>query len=282
MSKFDEAVFFWRVGGKLDGIPACHVDGFSFGGLDLLEEKVINKLKEKFQISQEENQAFKFIGLEVNQTDHKLQPLNVKGKRDLKVLAGQLNWISSQTRPDLVFDACEVNTSTKDATYEDLKKANKAIRKAKQDDVCLHFPDLGDISKAQIISFSDASFGNLKDTGSQGGIITFLLGQNGHFAPLTRHSKKITRMVKSTLGAETLALLEGAESSFMTKSFISEIYQLPSAESIQIICVTDNQSLHGAAYSTKTITDRRLNVDMCVVRDMLQRSEIQRILWTEA
>ena len=56
----------------------------------------------------------------------------------------------------------------------------------------------------------------------------------------------------------------------MMKSFISEIYQLPSVESIQITCVTDNQSLHGAPYSTKTITDRRLKVDMCVVRDMLQ------------
>ena len=89
-------------------------------------------------------------------------------------------------------------------------------------------------------------------------------------------------MVESTLGAETLALLEGAESSFMMKSFISEIYQLPSVESIQITCDTDKQSLHGAAYFTKTITDRRLKIDMCVVRDMPQRSEIQHILWTEA
>ena len=92
----------------------------------------------------------------------------------------------------------------------------------------------------------------------------------------------VPRDLKITLGAESLALLEGAESSFMMKSFISEIYQLPSAESVEITCVTDNQSLHGAAYSTKTITDRRLKVDMCVVRDMRQRSEIQRILWTEA
>ena len=131
------------------------------------------------------------------------------------------------------------------------------------------------LTSAQIISVSDASFANLEDAGSQGGIITFLLGQNGQFAPLTWHSKKIKRVVKSTLGAEILALLEGAESSFMMKSFISEIYQLPSAESIQITCVIDNQSLNGAAYSTKTITDRRLKVDMCAVRDMLKRSEIQ-------
>ena len=97
-------------------------------------------LKEKFQISQEENQAFTYIGLEVKQTDQeiilqkkkyiselstiaisdvkdRLQPLNMKEKRDLRALAAQLNWISSQTRPDLAFDACEVNTSTNPNLY---------------------------------------------------------------------------------------------------------------------------------------------------------------------
>ena len=254
-------------------------------------------MKEKFQISQEENQAFKYIGLEVKQTDQeiiieqekhicelsttatsdvqdKLQPLNIKEDWDLKVSAGQLYWISSQTRPDFAFDACEVSTSTKNAAYKGLKKANKAVRKVKQDGVCCHILDLSDISKVQIISFSDASFADLKDAGSQGGIITFIVRQNRHFAPLTWHSEKIKWVVKSTLAAENLTLLEGVESSFMMKSFISEIYQLPSAASIQITCVTDNQSLHGSAYSTKTITDRRLKVDMCVVKDMLQWSEI--------
>ena len=103
MSKFDEAVFFWRVDGKLHIILACDVDDNIFGGSDLFDEKVINKLKEKFQIRQEENQAFKYIGLEVKQTNQeiiiqqtkyiselsaiaisdvkdKLQPLNIKNE----------------------------------------------------------------------------------------------------------------------------------------------------------------------------------------------------------
>ena len=57
-----------------------------------------------------------------------------------------------------------------------MKKANKAIRKAKQDDVCLHFPDLGDISKAQIISFSDAFFSQiLKMLDLMGALLPFSL-----------------------------------------------------------------------------------------------------------
>ena len=69
MPKFDEAVFFWRVDGKLHGILTCQVDAFIFCASELFEEKVMNKLKEKFQISWEENQAFKYIGLLKSQTD---------------------------------------------------------------------------------------------------------------------------------------------------------------------------------------------------------------------
>ena len=114
MSKFDEALFFWTVDGKLYGILACHVDDFIFGGSDLSEEKVINKLKEKVQINQKENQAFKYIGLEVKQTDQEIITQQKKYISELSTIAisdvkdklqpkseqerktrfkGQLNWI---------------------------------------------------------------------------------------------------------------------------------------------------------------------------------------------
>ena len=57
-------------------------------------------------------------------------------------------------------------------------QANKVIRKAKSNTVRLRFRDLGDIKRAELISFSDASLGNLKDSASQGGNIIFLVGKN--------------------------------------------------------------------------------------------------------
>ena len=48
-----------------------------------------------------------------------------------QTLAGQLNWTSSQTRPDISYQPCEVSTSIKHATVCDLKTANKYIRKVK-------------------------------------------------------------------------------------------------------------------------------------------------------
>ena len=51
--------------------------------------------------------------------------LSDKEAQQLRTLAGQLNWTSSQTRPYVSYQACEVSTSIKDATINDLKIANK-------------------------------------------------------------------------------------------------------------------------------------------------------------
>ena len=42
--------------------------------------------------------------------------LTVTEAQRLRTLAGQLNWTSSQTRPDISYQACEVSTSIRNAT----------------------------------------------------------------------------------------------------------------------------------------------------------------------
>ena len=140
--------------------------------------------------------------------------LDSQEKRELKAIAGQINWIATQTRPDLAYDACEISTSVKSATVEDVMQANKVVRKAKSNTVRLRFRDLGDVKRADLISFSDASLGNLKDGASQGGHI-FLVGKNGNYSPISWQSKKIRHIIKSTLSAETLVLQESAESCYI-------------------------------------------------------------------
>ena len=166
--------------------------------------------------------------------------------------------------PDLVYDACEISTSVKNVTVEDVTQANKVIRKAKSHTVRLRFRDLGDVKRAELISFSDASLGNLKDGASQGGgHIIFLAGKSGNYSPISWQSKKIQHEVKSTLAAETLVLhdQEGAENCYMLQSIIDEIYQLQLEESVQVKCLTGNQSPCDTLQSTKGISDKRLKVD---------------------
>ena len=141
--------------------------------------------------------------------------LDSQEKRELKAIAGQINWIATQTRPDLASDTCETSTSVKNATVEDVMHANKVVRKAKSYTVRLRFRDLGDVKRAELISFSDASLGNMNNGASQGGHIIFLVGENGNYSPISWQFKKIWHVIKSTLATETLALQEGAENCYI-------------------------------------------------------------------
>ena len=60
------------------------------------------------------------------------EPLSAEEARKLKKVAGQLSWVASQTRPDLSFDALELNIMKNKLTVEQVSRANRAIRMLKE------------------------------------------------------------------------------------------------------------------------------------------------------
>ena len=94
---------------------------------------------------------------------------------EFRALIGQLNWVSTQTRPDIAFEVCQLNSSFNDATVTDLLRANKVVRMLKSENVIIRFPRLSDLSECYVERHSDAAFGNLMDGGSQGGYVIFLV-----------------------------------------------------------------------------------------------------------
>ena len=77
-----------------------------------------------------------------------------------------------------------------------LLKANKVIKKAKYNEVFLNYPVM-DLNNLTIRCFADASYGNLCDGGSQGGL--YLEAVSGlKSAPLEWQSKRLRRVPKST------------------------------------------------------------------------------------
>ncbi len=260
----------------------------------------MDKIKDTFEISKEDKENLQYIGLELEQTkdtiianqqkyidDLELIPLdytnkgdtelNKKQKRLLRGAAGQLNWIAFQTRPDVAFDACNTAVSLKNANFRDIQTANKSIKKAKAKEVKIQYRNIGILMEAQIICFCDASFRNLKGEGSQGGHIIFLKSDK-NFSPITWQSRKIRRIVKSTLAAEALAMDEAADHCFYLRTLLQDItategYVFP------IIIKTDSRNLHDAVHSTKTIEDKRLKIDICSLREKLSRKDIQKVEW---
>ena len=83
------------------------------------------------------------------------------------------------------------------------------------------------------------------------------------------------------MAAETLALQEGAENCHILRSIIDEIYQLQPEESVQVKCLTDNQSLCDTLYLIKSISDKRLNVNICMIRRMIENKEISQVSWID-
>ena len=160
--------------------------------------------------------------------------------------------MASQSRPDLSFEVCHLSNSLNKATIDDLLHANKTVRKCKQRSVCLKFPQLQ--KPFHLVALCDASYANLKDGSSQGGVIVFLKGKNGKIAPISWSSWKIRRVCRSTLAAETMALLEASWTCCLTSHIINELLKTP-LETTEIF--TDNKSLYKAAHSTTAVEEKR-------------------------
>ena len=103
--------------------------------------------------------------------------------------------------------------SSKNATVNEMVKANKVIKLAQSSSVDIVFPKMKSLNDLYIKVFTDASFRNLPDGGSQGGHVVFLT-DGVRSCPVSWHSQKIKRIVKSTIAAETLALADGCETAY--------------------------------------------------------------------
>ena len=112
------AIFYWHNGNKLERILSSHVHGFLWAGTSWFYAHVIDHLRKKFVMSQEEIETSKYLGLqiqqskngiEIHQTDYieeveaiKLDNPSQKDRvllphetQQLRRVAGQLNWVST-------------------------------------------------------------------------------------------------------------------------------------------------------------------------------------------
>ena len=200
---------------------------------------------------------------------------------DFRSLVGQQNWASTQTRSDMAYDTSMISSSIKNGTVEDLLKANKSVKKMQAKQVSINYQRIGTITETKFVGFADATFGNLKGNESQGSLIMFLVGKNGKFSPLTWKSKKVRCIVKSTLEAETLSLDDCSEVCFFLRTILCEMLNID-IKDIPINMITDSHQLYDSIYPIKTLKDKRLMVDICMMRNMLSSKEISAISWVDS
>ena len=220
----------------LEGCLGIHVDDGVAGGSQKFMD-MLKRVEARFKFGSFEKGEFVYTGIRFRQWDdgsieydqipyiEKISPICLdKGRKEdvdsplsesertkFRSLIGALQYAAVHTRPDIAAKIGELQSLVSRARIADVIQANKVLQEAKQNKVSLMVlpiaPEL-----VTFCAFSDASFSSVKHTTAHQGTIVFVTtpelfqNQRAVVAPIAWASKKIPRVVRSTLGAEAASL----------------------------------------------------------------------------
>ena len=81
------------------------------------------------------------------------------------------------------------------------------------------------------------------------------------------------------MAAEVQALISGAETAYYLSKLVSQVMN---CRTIKTHCYTDNKCIVTALDSTKQIDNKRLRLDILVLKDMIRKGNISKISWVKA
>eukprot|EP00435_Cladocopium_sp_Y103_P009579 s5005_g2.t1 len=218
------------------GCLGVHVDD-GIGGGSPKFMAMLERVEKRFKFGSFETGEFKYTGIHFKQWDdgsieydqkgyiEKIEPISIPKERRsnpeslvseperkaLRSLIGALQYASVHTRPDISAKVGEIQSAVTKATVADLIQCNRILHEAKTHPVSLMVlliaPD-----QVTLCAFSDASFMSSKQSTAHQGTLIFvttpelLQNQKAVVAPIAWSSKKVPRVVRSTLSAEAAAL----------------------------------------------------------------------------
>ena len=200
---------------------------------------------------------------------------------EYRALTGQLSWAAENTRPDLCFDVRELSTRNKDASYSDLKKANKALKKAQKENLSIKFSRLGNISKLKVLAYTDSSYRNDEmKVKSVGGRCVLLTNEEGDCSPLAWKSKTIQQVWKSVKTAETRSLERGIEDAIYLARMLNEIYTGKVSESqVPVEIKIDSKTLLDSIGSTKQVDEKTIRHLVAWIKQQKEEGKVRNIDW---
>ena len=305
-SVYDAGLFFLHdKHGKLIGIVGLHVDDFISAGTKEFSNAIIPKVLSIFQVGKSETNSFLYTGFQIKQgktgitldqseyvarieipvldaarlleKDSELEPKELTTYRQM---VGGTNWVTRATRPDLCFDMVSLSTKFKGGKISDLKESRKVLTNIVVNDASIMLSDVGDLSKAEIWVYTDASFGNLNEgVDSTGAYIILLVNpENGKCATLDWKANKVKRVVTSTLAAETLSLYAGLDAAVAMRQEL--MVMLGKGHYFPLRAIVDNKSTVDAVNATVSLTsEKRLRKEIGAVKEMLKKGKLKELIW---
>ena len=252
VSQLDPCLYSLRSkNGKLLGICGVHVDDLIGGGEKEMDD-VLSNLRKQLPFGDFRTFTIRYTGIEIRQCPNTfaielgqeayidaLEPVETKplGSANtplkdasiMRTCAGQLAWVANSTRPDQAFLASFLQGIQDKGTVAHVQLYNKAIREMKQRKVCLRFPSGIDSKDWRLMCISDAGWGTRANGESQGGFIlcittpTIFERRRTVCWIIDWQSKKLRRVVRSSVAAETLAGQNGLDSIEAFQAMLAEV-----------------------------------------------------------
>jgi hypothetical protein len=185
-------------------------------------------------------------------------------------------FVAHGTRPDLLVHVALFSQLTP-AIYEpiDRKRFNKFVQRCHTtQDTVMRFVQL-DIQTVHIAVFVDASFASNRDGSSQVGYIVCLRDARGKCNVIHSSSTKSKRVARSTLTAEIFALLDGFDCGYVLKVWLERLFNKP----LELHILTDSRTAYHTVTTLVITRERRLMVDLHLLREAYENREITRISW---
>jgi hypothetical protein len=126
----------------------------------------------------------------------------------------------------------------------------------------------------RLVIFTDSSFANNRDSFSQIGYV-ICLADSTHANILHWSSVKCKRVTRSVLAAELFAMVHGFDVGSVLKATLTKMIGIL----IPLILVTDSKSLYDCLVRLGITVEKRLMVDVMVLRQCYERREITEVKW---
>ena len=127
----------------------------------------------------------------------------------------------------------------------------------------------------KLFVYINAFFSNLKDGGSERAYLVLLLDESDNCNLITWQSKQLKRIPRSSLAAETIALLDDIDAGVYIAQLFFEVLKVR----FPITILTDSKPLCDAIQSNKFVQNERLRIDIDAIKEPLMKQEIHEIKW---
>lgn len=145
-----------------------------------------------------------------------------------------------------------------------------------------------DLTKAKLMVFVDGSFANNTDLSSQIGFVIVLLTEElnedntcceaqGNIIHWS--SNKCERITQSVLASEIYGMVNGYDMGIVMSTTLRKVANRLELNHIPLVVCVDSCSLHECLVKLGITKEKRLMIDVMVLRQLYERSEIDEIHW---